>query len=187
MRPTSLKRGQRLTILNVDTLETHIRGILSRNPHWSETLSGFRAEGSWIVGDWEGVQETVRCSSSTQAEISIAALLLALREDKDEATISEAFSLARRRLGAPIVAAGRQSYRRSYEAVVQLHLVRELEMAHETSAVVRRRLNAGKDRKAQIALTEFTTDLAARLDTTLPTFRAREPILSMHRIALGTM
>lgn len=173
--------------MNLDTLETHIRGVLSRNPHWSEALSGFRAEGSWIVGDWEGVQEAVRCSSSAQPEISMASLLLALKNSDDEAAISEAFSLARKRLGAPIVAAGRQSYRRSYEAVVQLHLVRELEMVHQTSLTIKNRLHHGKDKKAQQALTELTSQLSARLESTLPTFRAREPILSMHRIALGTM
>ncbi|KAG8865167.1 serine/threonine-protein kinase M1 [Tulasnella sp. 330] len=169
-----------------DTLETHIRGVLSRNPQWSKDLAGYRAEGCWMRSDWAGVREVVSNTASSAPEISIGWLLLTL-EAKDDATMAQALSNARNQLGAPITAAGRQSYRRCYDAVINLQVVSELEMVHKASNKITLMLEAGKNLPAQRILADLMSGLFTRLESTLPTFRAREPVLSMHRIALGLM
>jgi len=133
-----------------------------------------------MVGDWEEVESLIKTTKSDAAEVNIARLLLALRLN-DESAIAESVSSARQHLGAPITAAGRYSYRRSYEAVVNLHLVRELEIIHQTA----NRMSQNSQRKERRKFTSLTNQLSSRLNSTLPTFRAREPILSMRRIALG--
>ncbi|KIO32842.1 hypothetical protein M407DRAFT_66218 [Tulasnella calospora MUT 4182] len=169
-----------------DTLETHIRGVLSRNEHWSEALAGFRAEGSWIVRNWDAVQQAVDSSKSDSPEISIARVLLALRGQKGS-DIQAAFHAARHKLGATILSGGPNSYRRSYDAVIQLHVLHELQLAHGFASRIPAHLQNGREPKAYSELATLTAQLRVRLDSTLPTFRAREPILSMHRIALGLM
>ncbi|KAG9049511.1 serine/threonine-protein kinase M1 [Tulasnella sp. UAMH 9824] len=169
-----------------DTLETHIRGVLSRNEHWSEALAGFRAEGSWIVRNWDAVQQAVDSSKSDSPEISIARVLLALRGQQGP-DIQAAFHAARHKLGATILSGGPNSYRRSYDSVIQLHILHELQLAHGFASRIPAHLQNGREPKAYSELATLTTQLRVRLDSTLPTFRAREPIISMHRIALGLM
>ncbi|KAG9017962.1 serine/threonine-protein kinase M1 [Tulasnella sp. 427] len=167
-----------------DTLETHIRGVLSRNGHWSALLAGFRAEGSWIVRNWAAVQQAVDSSKYDSPELSIARVLLALRGQQDP-DIQAAFNSARQRLGATILSGGASSYRRSYDAVVQLHILHELQMAHGFVCKIPLLLQNGRGPKAYSELVDLTAQFRLRLDATLPTFKTREPILSMHRIALG--
>lgn len=149
-------------------------------------MAGFRAEGSWIVRNWDAVQQAVDSSKSESPEISIARVLLALRGQQGP-DIQAAFHAARHKLGATILSGGPNSYRRSYDAVIQLHILHELQLAHGFASRIPAHLQNGREPKAYSELATLTTQLRVRLDSTLPTFRAREPILSMHRIALGLM
>lgn len=160
--------------------------MISRNEHWSEALAGFRAEGCWIVCNWDALQQVVQTTMSDSPEISVAKVLLALRGQRDP-DIQIAFNVARQRLGATILSGGPNSYRRSYDALVQLHILHELELAHDFASRIRNLIQNGREPKAYSELASLTTQLRSRLDSTLPTFRTREPVLSMHRIALGLM
>jgi serine/threonine-protein kinase ATR len=165
-----------------DTLRTHINGVLSRNPNWYEDLSGFQAEGAWMVGDWRCVQELVHRSTPNPApEITVARVLLGIREGNPEG-VSNALSMARGQLGAPIHAMGRNSYRRTYESVLNLHLVRDVELIYE-AAVARTSGRNSKDSSNPIGV--LSDVLSRRFEATLPSFRTREPVLSLQRIALG--
>ncbi|KAH8118429.1 hypothetical protein DFH11DRAFT_1686601 [Phellopilus nigrolimitatus] len=161
-----------------DSLRTHIQGVLVRNPKWERALAGFRVEGAWMSGDWGIVQGMVeRCQEDTW-ELAIARLLLALRSS-DESGFANAISMTRLQLGTPITAAGERGYRRAYDAVLKLHLVRDIETIRKSVL----HLHEG-GAKGQI-LPELFSELSHRLDSTLPTFRTREPILSVHRTAFS--
>jgi serine/threonine-protein kinase ATR len=105
---------------------------------------------------------------------------------KDAAAILSSLSVARSVLGTPITAAGAKGYRRSYEAVLDLHLTHELELIYNalTSLPVG---SQGHSQLRQRTVTQLNTSLSARLDATLPTFRTREPVLSMRRTAFALM
>lgn len=133
-----------------------------------------------MVGDWEGVESLVRKMPSNMPESTIAALLLAIRTGKG-LDISNAFSAARHILGAPITAAGRQSYRRSYDSIVNLHVVQELQAIYEAGIAFSTYKPESKDTSRLWANLKMA--LASRLNSTLPTFKAQEPILSMRRTA----
>ena len=133
-----------------------------------------------MVGDWRCVQELAqRSTPNPLPEITVARVLLAIREGNSEG-VSDALSIARAQLGGPIHAAGRNSYRRAYESVLNLHLVRDVELIYET-AVVRHSGDINKDNPIGV-LSEV---LSRRFEATLPSFRTREPVLSLQRTALG--
>ncbi|KAJ7784096.1 hypothetical protein B0H16DRAFT_1296839 [Mycena metata] len=168
-----------------DTLRTHVRGVLTRNPEWQSALAGFQVESAWMVGAWEDVQDLADRTTAQTSAMVMARVLLAMRS-KDAAAIISSLSAARSVLGTPITAAGAKGYRRSYEAVLDLHLTHELEIIYNALAS----LPAGSQGRSQLrqrTIAQLNTSLSARLDATLPTFRTREPVLSMRRTAFALM
>ncbi|KAJ6515319.1 hypothetical protein C8R45DRAFT_1139488, partial [Mycena sanguinolenta] len=166
-----------------DTLRTHVRGVLTRNPEWQSALAGFQVESAWMVGAWQDVEDLVQQTTVQTSSIVIARVLLAMRS-KDAAAITSCLSVARSVLGTPITAAGAKGHRRSYEAVLDLHLVHELELIYNALTS----LPSGSQGHTQLrrqTVTQLNMALSARLDSTLPTFRTREPVLSMRRTAFA--
>ncbi|KDQ64194.1 hypothetical protein JAAARDRAFT_117891 [Jaapia argillacea MUCL 33604] len=162
-----------------DTLRTHVKGILTRHPGWEPTLAGYQVEGAWMVGDWAEVESVINQTGAQSAPIAMARILLAMR-DGDSTRVSATLSEARYLLGAPVIASGAQGYHRTYDAVLDLHLAHELELIYQT---VSQLPLSGHHR--QNAILQLSRTLSARLDSTLPAFRIREPVLSMRRTAFG--
>ena len=126
-----------------------------------------------MSGDWDEVQRIVEDQDDSW-EMAIARLLLALRSSDDQ-TFDRSITTTRLQLGVPITAAGERGYRRAYDAVLKLHMVRDIEIVRNSST----RLDEGDTRTT--VLPELFSSLSRRLDSTLPSFRSREPILSIHR------
>jgi serine/threonine-protein kinase ATR len=154
--------------------------VLTRNPDWKPSLLGFEVECAWIIGDWNDVHVLVDGSDASTPPGVVARLLLAIRE-MDSNNIAHALSRARMVLGNPIVASGGREYRRTYEAVLNLHLVHEVELIHRFSSE-QMQIDGARYSEAQ---DELTKTLNMRLNSTLPSFKIREPILSMRRTAYG--
>jgi serine/threonine-protein kinase ATR len=145
-------------------------------------MAGFQVESACMVGAWDEVQLLVNRPSSTQdAPLVMARLLLAM-QTRNTDDIDTSLSIARTVLGAPITASGVNGYRRSYDAVLDLHLTHELEVIYQAMSS----LPASQSRRRN-ELLRVSTLLSARLDATLPTFRTREPVLSMRRTAFGLL
>lgn len=135
-----------------------------------------------MVGDWTDIQELLdRTSSTGTASVSLARVLLSMRSQV-EGDVPRALSDARISLGRSITAAGANSYRRSYDAVIDLHLLHELDIFSQ----VARRLPPSRKRggQTQDLQTELSRTFDTRLESTLPSFRTREPILSLRRTAM---
>jgi len=180
---TPLTFTQKTYCIQSDTLRTHVRGVLTRNPDWKTALSGFTLESAWIIGDWDEVQVLVDDSDVQTPSLVLARLLMALRTEENDA-ILKASSQARLVLGNSISGSGTREFRHSYDAVLNLHLVHEIEMIHEfVTSLPLSGPNAHRQRHN--ILGSLSRNLDARLELTLPTFRIREPILSMRRTAFG--
>lgn len=164
---------------SIDTLRTHVRGVLTRNPGWASALAGFETESAWMVGAWHDVRRLAENTSAQSPPLVMARLLLAMRSG-DSSSISAALSTTRTFLGTAITASGAKGYRRCYDAVLDLHLTQELELIH---AAISRLPDHSQVRVQNERLQELSRTLSARLDATLPTFRIREPVLSMRRTA----
>ncbi|WVR00045.1 hypothetical protein IAU59_007187 [Kwoniella sp. CBS 9459] len=157
-----------------DTLRTHIRGVLSRHPEWSADLSSFEAEAAWIIGDWN----TVKLIGKLGPPVGQA--LLALHEHRDPEAI---LLQTRRALGSGITS---KQYGSVYEPLLQLHLLREIEMIHATKkGIDATPLGPNRHALIQSATQGLTASLDARFAFTSPAFRVREAILSIRRTAYG--
>ncbi|GMK55487.1 hypothetical protein CspeluHIS016_0205430 [Cutaneotrichosporon spelunceum] len=159
-----------------DTLRTHIRGVLTRHPEWSSELAQFQAEGAWMIGDWE----TVRSISNSPP---IAKVFMAIQSGGN---VPESLKLARRDIGSSIAAG---DYSRSYDSILQLHLLREVEMIHSADLELSRPVQFANTQNAnainQRRVDGLIASLAERFETTLPSFHAREEILSRRRVAFS--
>ena len=156
-----------------DSMRTHIVGILhgaKENADWDRILAPFIIEASLIVSDWDAVEEALRIPDIDGPEVAFGTIVTAMRQSVGE-QLSKAFYDAREQLGGPIVAAGKESYRQVYDSVINLHVLHELETI--------------KSRPGGSSRSELTSALKTRLDSTSPSFRAREPILNMRRTALS--
>ncbi|CAO1622863.1 unnamed protein product [Sympodiomycopsis kandeliae] len=157
-----------------DTMRTHVRGALALNPQWENLLAPFAIEGACIMGDWEEAQQAIKRRGLTgSSESAVARMLLALAGRSAE-PFEEVLRDARRSLGQPILAAGRDSYPQIYESVLHLHMVHEISLIKE--------MTRGTSRSAR-DLSQLMKVLQARFNSTLPAFRFREPLLSVRRSA----
>ncbi|KAF9238832.1 hypothetical protein BU15DRAFT_88266 [Melanogaster broomeanus] len=162
-----------------DTLRTHVQGVLIRNPAWESALAGFQAESAWMMGAWDDLRRIASNSELTSTYIMKARVLLAMRSGQ-VSEVTAALSNARVVLGAPIAAAGAKGYRQSYDALLDLHMVHELEMIYDAVSG-----NPDRSQSRRSAIKSLGTTLAARLDATLPNFRVRQAVLSMRRTAFA--
>ncbi|WFD42131.1 non-specific serine/threonine protein kinase [Malassezia psittaci] len=151
-----------------DTLRTHIRGVLSVHPDWQSQFAPFQIEGACILADWAAVKKLAAKSQDVPA-FAMAGALLAMREN-DQIQFNRAICDARTQLGQPLLGTGRIGYTHMYDSLTQFHMLHELEMVFSTTGL----------NDARLALDR---SLHARFRATLPSFRTREPVLSVRRSA----
>jgi len=159
-----------------DTLRTHIRGVLSRRPDWSTDLAEFQAEAAWITGDWEKVE------SLGELGRPMGPVLLGLQQNTALAPLLDA---ARQQIGQHIIS---REYGRIYDVVLKLHQLREIELIHNMALEFNQDQMTSNINRAAISRkrkADFIKVLDGRFDTTSPTFRVREAILTIRRTALN--
>ncbi|KAF7789400.1 hypothetical protein EIP86_000344 [Pleurotus ostreatoroseus] len=161
-----------------DTLRTHVEGVLTRHPDWRSELIGYQVESECMVGDWDKVRLLVEQSQSELSSILLARVLLAMREGDEQTMVTE-LSHAKQALGSPIAAVDSQGYRRYYESVLNLHMIHELDIIYQEAMA-----NPLSPHDQQVRIERLQHRLSSRLESTLPSFRVREPILSIRRTAL---
>jgi serine/threonine-protein kinase ATR len=137
-------------------------------------LAAFETEAAWIIGDWATVEQVGNRGPP------IAQVLLAVQQRKD---IEPVIKAARQDLGRAI---NSHSFARSYDPVLQLHLLREIQMIHSADkaiSTIRDPVNRKVIREQHAQ--QLTSSLSDRFDTAAPAFRVREAILSMRRTAFS--
>ncbi|PWN39253.1 hypothetical protein IE81DRAFT_40965 [Ceraceosorus guamensis] len=169
-----------------DTMRTHIRGVLSAHPEWRSMLASYEVEGACILADWDAVRSALALETHQSDAHAMARIALAMH-DQDPEAMHQAMREARRLVGRPIIAAGVGSYARAYDSVSQLHMIHELFLIQQqdeknvlSTATATQR---GQREQNQHA---FSAHMLQRLNATLPSFRTREPLLSLRRSAFAT-
>lgn len=132
-----------------------------------------------MMGAWDDLQQITANNELTSPYIMKARVLLAMRAG-DANDVASALSNARAVLGAPITAAGAKGYRQSYDALLDLHMIHEMELVYDAISATVPRSQARRE-----AMKSLGTSLAARFDATLPNFRVRQAVLSMRRTAFA--
>lgn len=158
-------------------MRTHILGLLYARPNDGELkrqLAPYEIEASLFVKDWAAVQDVLRLPDIAGAEVDFGRVIMAMRQG-DPTQLSTALARARESLGSPIVTAAKESYRRAYDEVVNLHVLDEIDLIYQSAQEVATLKSLAESR------------LASRIAATSPSFRVREPILNMRRIALSAV
>lgn len=137
-----------------------------------------------MVGAWNDVENLVNQTKAQSAPVAMARLLLAMHSGHVSA-IADTLSAARSVLGLPVTASGARGYRRSYDAVLDLHLTHELEIIHDAMTKFPASSQGSGQQMRRNILNTMSQSLSSRLESSLPTLRTREPILSMRRTAFA--
>lgn len=127
------------------------------------------------MGAWDDLQQITANNELTSPYIMKARVLLAMRTG-DPVDIASALSNARAVLGAPITAAGAKGYRQSYDALLDLHMMHEMELIYYAISTT-----VSHSQSRREAMKSLGSSLAARFDAVLPNFRVRQAVLSMRR------
>ncbi|CAD6885848.1 unnamed protein product [Tilletia laevis] len=158
-----------------DNLRTHIRGILTKHPEWRHALAAFTLESAWSLGEWDDVADAVQDVEEPLPEHGIGKAFLCMRED-NVAGFKSAVQEARDVVGKPIFSAGSGGYPQIVDSITQLHMLHELEMIQAVP----------KDaRPGSGQVTDLLSSLRSRLQSSVPSFRTREALLSLRRSAFG--
>ncbi|KAJ3132201.1 serine/threonine-protein kinase M1 [Geranomyces variabilis] len=155
---------------HLETLLTHVRGTASLHPQWAPKLNSYAIEAAWRLGSWDTLASFLEKPYGARFETSIGALLHAGRANDTDRYQME-LRQARYSLIADVAAASMESYRRGYDCMVKLH------MLHEVATVI----GAAVPQDEEELNIRFAI-WKSRLDATLPSYRIREPILSLRRI-----
>jgi serine/threonine-protein kinase ATR len=162
----------------VDTLLTHISGIVSRNPAWEADLVDYNIQGAMMVANWGKVEHLAGTSEATSPNLAIARCLLAMRS-RDQTAVNRHLESAYISLGSSITMTGPLGYRRAYSSVLSLHLLHEFQLIFEQ--LMRR------DGRSIGIPTSLSRKLQERLSSISPSFSSRELVLSTRRVAFSIM
>ncbi len=122
-------------------------------------------------------------SGAIGPNISIGKVLLAMHKREHEA-LDGIITMTRRELGMTVTANHRQ-YTRAYDAALHLHMLHEVELIRNSGFVMAQRTGVNRESLLRHDMNQLRTTLGDRLDTTMPSYRVREPILGMRRTAFG--
>jgi serine/threonine-protein kinase ATR len=139
-------------------------------------LAAFEAEAAWIIGDWATVEK------ASKSGHPMAIVMLALHRGED---LPSSLQAARRALGNGITS---KQFSRAYDSILGLHMLREVEMIHQTAVSLDSPSDPINRQVIQLQLArDLRKSLSSRFDTASPAFRHREAILSIRRTAFSTV
>ncbi|XP_041828514.1 serine/threonine-protein kinase ATR isoform X3 [Melanotaenia boesemani] len=163
----------------LSTVITQVNGVLANKHQWKSELNSYRVEAAWKLGKWDLLEDYL--SSDQQSStwgVQLGQLLLSAKK-KDAETFYEKLKLVRKEQVVPLSAASYEcgTYQRGYEYIVRLHMLSELE--HTFTELQKHRQGSAP------SLSQLPPHWSDRLEMTQNSFRAKEPILALHRALLS--
>ena len=148
--------------------------MLSRKGWWGDKLAHFEAESAWNTGDWETVAQL---GSHVPP---LGRVLLGLQRGEQLAPL---LIDARREIGKSLTS---RHYGRVHQTVLTLHQLHEVEIIHQCAKAIASEadpINRVTINKARAS--DLIKRLDERFNTTSPSFRIREAVLTIRRTAFG--
>ncbi|XP_021753008.1 serine/threonine-protein kinase ATR-like isoform X1 [Chenopodium quinoa] len=183
-----------LNMCHLQTMVTHVDGLISRIPQYKKTWCMQGVQAAWRLGKWDLMdeyldganKEGLLCSisdSNASFDMDVAKILQAIMQ-KDRFVVDEKIALSKQALIAPLAAAGMDSYARAYPFIVKLHLLRELENFRDLLGC-----HSFLEKPFHLGHPEFLKVIENwenRLKFTQPSLWAREPLLAFRRLVFGS-
>ncbi|KAJ3412040.1 serine/threonine-protein kinase M1 [Chytridiales sp. JEL 0842] len=165
---------------HIETMLTHVKGLISLHPEWSLTLNSYGVEASSKLGQWESLGRYLKHPFEPRFEASIGDILYQLRcgdKQKFDANLRK----AQETLIPQLSAASMESYSRCYDYLLKLNMLYEV----ESISIIQNTAQAGLLlEKAPPRLEQIVRLWESRLKITVPSLKVREPILSLRRALL---
>ncbi|KAF9364890.1 serine/threonine-protein kinase M1 [Mortierella sp. NVP85] len=173
------------------TLLSCVEGDIKTHPEWEQQLTDWRIASARKVQDWESMTIALSRSTHPSFEVGLGQLMLDMRDNRVE-DFGKHLQQVRCMLIPPLAATSMESYSRSYESMVQLHLLHELEVAFRSWNTS---ITAGDTLGSQIAIAAQGTDsyvdrvrayqpiLDKRFESMAPSFKVREQVARLRRLA----
>ncbi|KAF9115524.1 serine/threonine-protein kinase M1 [Mortierella sp. AM989] len=174
-----------------------VQGDIQTYPDWEQQLTDWRVKSAWREQNWETLETALSRSVHSSFETGLGQLLLDLRDNRIS-EFEENLQQVRCMLIPALAAASMESYSRAYEHIVQLHMLYELEVAFKSwnpNAMTEANDSTGTSLGIQVALSSregdsyverirlFQQTLDGRFDQMAPSFRLREQVTTLRRIA----
>lgn len=159
---------------HLEAIIAHASGAIAGHADWEAALNVHRVRAAWRLCEWDQLEHFLQRPCEQDFDVSLAQLLLSVRHN-DRDTFQRKLAAARLMAMAPLAAAtiSGSSYQRSYPAIVQLHMLRELEQCFDAGEV-----------SATLHQGHVPKDWDRRLRMTQPFYRAREPLLHLRHALL---
>lgn len=142
---------------------------------WTRQLQSQLIESAWSLCDWDVLDEEVEKPHDQSFESDVGLVLSAARH-QDETRVERRIRETREQLLSPLFIASAESYRRSYDVMLQLHMLHELELQlHSLSE----RSDDPNDIRLPSQDTPHDVDWDARLQVVTPSFKTRESAMRL--------
>ncbi|KAG9323421.1 hypothetical protein KVV02_002581 [Mortierella alpina] len=175
-----------------DTLLTSAEGDILNNPSWEQALNDYRISAAWKAERYDSLEAALTRSTHASFESGLGRLISDLHQNR-ASDFETDLQQTRSMLLAPIAAASMDSYARAYEHVVRLHMLHELEVAFKSfrqgvssanGELDTAMINKPSDAEGYVErLQSYQSRLDQRFDSMAPTFRIREQVARLRRIA----
>ncbi|KAI8598622.1 hypothetical protein EDD21DRAFT_309126 [Dissophora ornata] len=173
-----------------DTLFSTVEGDIHVYPDWEPRLHDWRVATAWKVQRWQSLEIAISRSIQPSFETGLGQLILDMRENR-AIDFEEHLRQVRSMLIPPLAAASMESYTRSYESIVQLAMLHELEVGSKgwnrsvsSSNTVGLRVATMPDGASYVErLRKYQLTLDKRFDSMAPSFRLREQVSRLRRVA----
>lgn len=171
----------RLALGELNSAMEQANGIIVERQEWIEQLNEFRIESAWKLGQWDKLQTFINAeNSSNKWNVSLGRIFLAAKV-KDVDKLKQQIEASRNELMGPLCAASMEfgSYQRGYDAIVQLHMLNEIE--HCLKAL----FESNCDSSQSMILSNLMKHWEQRLELTQSSYKVQEPILNVRRAVLN--
>ncbi|KAI1315377.1 serine/threonine-protein kinase M1 [Mortierella claussenii] len=162
-----------------------VENAIAEYPDWEQQLTEWRISSAWKSENWESLEVALSRAKHESFEAGLGQLLLDMRRG-DVSGFEEHLQQVRSMTIPPLAAASMESYQRAYEQIVRLHMLRELEVAFKSanpppSEDFAFGLQEGESYVQRVR--EYQPTLHQRFEAMAPSFRLREQVLMLNRIA----
>jgi len=152
-----------------------------------DRLAAYGVQAAWRLGAWDALDEFLASTAQSHFEVRVGSLLATLRAG-DGASHAALLETSRAALAEPLLstALGQPSYDRAYPTMVRLHMLGDLALycdGLQLWAGTSEAAGASPDHELE-RLRAVLDEWTKRLHTTQASYRAREPILSLHRVLI---
>ena len=164
---------------------TYVQGIVNQEKHqgWAATMSAFGVQAAWRMRNWDQVHDFLATlpTRARSFQVHVADILAALHV-RDDARYTQAMHAGRTAVMESLSTASWESYQRAYSYCVQLQVLQEIEHMRRLMGPVPTSSSAARAGQSASVLSSLHQHWTQRLTRTKPSFKVREPLLSVRRV-----